>query len=246
MSDPYGQNPPGQNPYGQPQQPAQPQPYGGAGGYGPPPGGGTPGGFGSQPPKTDGVSVASFVLSLLCCTGLIGLILGFVGLSRTKGGQRKGRGFAIAGVVLGIGSVLAGIGAAVFLVFFAQSVVTPDNAEAGQCVNVTTEDDSVFLRKKDCADEHDGEIVHVGEAREIEDAATEIAVDMPESLSSITSDAEAQEAICSHLVGDAASDFPDDLEWVLAFNEADRDDPDDDAPFLCYVESSSKLDEPLL
>ena len=242
MSDPYGQNSGGSNPYGQ-------NPYGG--GTPPPPPGGGYGAYGApdgsnQPPKTDGVSIASFVLSLLCCTGLIGLILGFVGLKRTKNGQRKGRGFAIAGVAIGIVAVLATIAGGAILIFFVNSVVTPDNAEAGQCVNVTEEDDSVFLRKKDCADSHDGEIVYVGESREIDEAARDLAFTMPDSLNSLTSDAEAQKAICSHLVGSDAEDFPDDLEWTVAFNESDRDDPDDGDPFLCYVESDDKLDESLL
>lgn len=225
MSDPYGQNP-----YGQPQQPAQPQPYGGGGGYGPPPGGGTPGGFGSQPPKTDGVSVASFILSLLCCTGLIGLILGFVGLSRTKGGQRKGRGFAIAGVVLGIGSVLLGIGAAIFFVFLANTVVTPDNAEVGQCVNVETEDDTVFLYKKDCSDSHDAEIVAVVDVTE------ENRDDIGASMAGfcITAIAEDDQ--------DAVTPYLDDLDAVIE----DPNNVDVGDTLVCYVEPGEKLDDPIL
>lgn len=225
MSDPYGQNP-----YGQPQQPPQPHPYGGGGGYGPPPGGGTPGGFGSQPPKTDGVSVASFVLSLLCCTGLIGLILGFVGLSRTKGGQRKGRGFAIAGVVLGIGSVLVGIGAGIFFVFLANTVVTPDNAEVGECVNVETEDDSVYLYKKDCSDSHDAEIVAVV------DVTDENRDDIGESMAGfcITAIAEGdQEAVTPYL---------SDLDAVIE----DPNNVDVGDTLVCYVEPGEKLDAPIL
>jgi hypothetical protein len=65
--------------------------------------------------KTDGVSVASFLAAILGIVGLfatgwlflIGMIaaivLGFIGLSRVRhsNGQLKGRGWAIAGVVLG-------------------------------------------------------------------------------------------------------------------------------------------------
>ena len=72
MSNPYGNNPYGQQPPS--------NPYG-------PPGGGS--GF-NQPAKTDGVSIASLVTSLVCCAP-VGLVLGFVGLKRTKGGQRTGR-----------------------------------------------------------------------------------------------------------------------------------------------------------
>ncbi len=229
MSDPFGSNPyGGQNP------PPPPNPYGAGGGYGAPQGGYT-GGSDPLPPKTDGVSVASLVLSLLCCTGLIGLILGFVGLSRTKNGQRKGRGFAIAGIVIGAAAVILVAGGGIFLTVLFKSVVTPENAEVGQCVNVTTEDDSIFLREKDCSDEHDGEVVYVGKWR-----------DVSAPPAGVTSDEEAQKAVCTALVGDKAASFPEDLTWTVAFMEDDRDDPAPSAPFICYVESDTKLDEPLL
>ena len=168
MSDPYGSpsgsNPYGQNPYGQ--QPPAPQPYGGGGSYGgggPQGYGGGGGGFGGQPPKTDGVSIASFVLSLLCCTGLIGLILGFVGLSRTKNGQRKGRGFAIAGIVLGILSVLLAIGGVVIV---ATGVLGEriNDLKDGQCLTGNGLDKSADegvsgIHVVDCTDEHDAQVI---------------------------------------------------------------------------------------
>ncbi|WP_158296505.1 DUF4190 domain-containing protein, partial [Nocardioides albidus] len=167
MSDPYGQNPPGQSPYGQsqppnpygPPTPPPPYPGGSGGGYGAP--GAFPGGSDPMPPRTDGISIAALVTSLLCCLAPVGVVLGFVGLSRTKGGQRKGRGFAIAGIIIGllmsIGSAVAG--AALFL--FADSVVTPGNAEVGQCVDVDEDDGTVLLRKKKCTEKHDAEIVGI-------------------------------------------------------------------------------------
>lgn len=265
MSDPYGNNAGGQSPYGQ-----NPNPYGGSesgGSYPPPPpgggysgggypgggsaGGGHPGGGsypagGFQPaPSTDGVSIAALVTSFLCCLAPIGVILGFIGLGRTKDGQRKGRGLAIAAIPIGIVMTLAiGVGVT-FIVIFAKSIVTPDNAEAGQCINVSLEDDdTVFLRKKDCADDHDGEIVYVGKSKEGKEAAA--AAGMDGSLSGVTSDEDAQKVICSRLVGDQADGFPDDLEWHIAFDEDDRDNPGDNDPFLCYVTSDSKLDKSLL
>ncbi len=51
MSNPYGNDPYGQQP---------PNPYGGA-----------PGGGFNEPAKTDGVSIASLVLSLLCCAPVV-------------------------------------------------------------------------------------------------------------------------------------------------------------------------------
>ena len=152
MSNPYGGNPYGnpgdQNPYGGP-------PYGGGT---PPPAYGAP-----QPAGTDGVSIASFVLSLLCC-GPIGLILGFVGLSRTKNGQRKGRGFAIAGIIIGILGIIGGVVAGVVIALAAKDVVSINDLETGQCINAdglkASESGSVgLITKVDCTDSHDGEVI---------------------------------------------------------------------------------------
>ncbi|WP_435769816.1 DUF4190 domain-containing protein [Nocardioides sp. SYSU DS0651] len=223
MSDPYGNNPYGQN---------QPGSYGG-GAYGAPHGGST------EPPKTDGISVASLVLGLLCCTAPIGLILGFVGLSRTKGGKRKGRGLAIAGTVIGALATIALVVGGILGANFIRSFVTPENAEVGQCVDIDEDGDTIALRKKDCSEEHDGEIVYVGEAGEVEEAAGELALSMPEEIGAITTDQQAVDAICRHLVGEQAADFPEGLTWGVALEEEDAEDPADDAPFLCYVEGDN-------
>lgn len=223
MSNPYGGNP-----YGNP---GDQNPYGGSGGqppYGPPqPGYGAP----QEPVKTDGVSIASFVLSLLCCTGLIGLILGFVGLSRTKNGQRKGRGFAIAGVVLGAIGVLAGIGFGIFIAFFASQVVSPGDAEVGQCVNLENDKDSntVLMTKATCTDDHDAEIV--GTATVTEDNKAEIEDSMAQYCAqAIDSDDFAK-----------LSDHINDINAVI-------EDPNDVSVgdhLVCYVEADG-LSDPLL
>ncbi len=99
--------------------------------YGPPPGAGVygggagssypttpyPPGYGPGPyapayppaPGTDGVSIAALVTGILGM-GVVPLVLGIVGLNRTKKTGRSGRGFAIAGVVLGSVSIVAWIG----------------------------------------------------------------------------------------------------------------------------------------
>lgn len=160
MSDPYGNNPYGQ-PYGQPN---RPNPYGGggAGAYGAPQGGG----FQGQPPKTDGVSVASFVLSLLCCTGLVGLILGFVGLSRTKGGKRKGRGFAIAGIVLGLLGTIALVVTIILAATGGLKSLLPtavNDLKDGQCITADglAEDDGAVtdIKVVGCDERHDGQVI---------------------------------------------------------------------------------------
>ena len=89
----------------------------------PPPAPSGPGGF--QPPagyqpytgqsmqnnSNSRMAIASLVLSLVgiipCfwgfqIPGLLGVIFGFVGLSQTKNNARRGRGMAIAGLVIGI------------------------------------------------------------------------------------------------------------------------------------------------
>lgn len=215
MSNPYG--PYGNDPYGQ-QPPANP--------YGPPAGGS---GF-NEPVKTDGVSVASLVLSLLCCTGLIGMILGFVGLSRTKGGQRKGRGFAIAGIVLGLLATIGGIVAGVVIFVFAESVVTPENAEVGQCVNVDEEDDTVFLREAECNEEHDAEIVGVAEVTD--ENLERVETEMTDYCAEIISDEDAAK-----------------LAEYLADIKAVTQDPNDvevGDDLVCYVDPAEKLDEQIL
>jgi hypothetical protein len=75
-----------------------------------PPGMPGPGGY-SLPPttKTSGAAVASLVCGLIMCvpfvTGLVAIITGIVGISTTSNPAVKGRGMAIAGLVLGLLSV---------------------------------------------------------------------------------------------------------------------------------------------
>lgn len=71
-----------------------------------PPGSYTSGPYEGRPPR-DGVSIAGFV------TGLLGLVLVAVGLSiaglaRTAHGRRRGRGFAVAGLLLSVAWVAVG------------------------------------------------------------------------------------------------------------------------------------------
>lgn len=246
VSDPYGNNPSGQSPYGQ-NVPGH-NPYGGndgGGSYPPPPPGGGGGGYsggnyggnyggdGFQPaPSTDGISIAALVLSFLCCLAPIGVILGFVGLGRTKNGQRKGRGLAVAAIPIGIVMTIAvGVGVT-FIVIFAKSVVTPDNAEAGQCVNISTEDGDVLMREKDCSEDHDGEIVAVTEIDDdnIDEARDDIS------------------KICPQLVDPADAAKLRSHQPELDF-KAVTDDPEDvevGDHLVCYVQSDKKLDESLL
>lgn len=60
-----------------------------------------------ETPRTDGVAVAGFVLSLLLWP--LGLVLSLVGLGRTKDGRAKGHGLAVAGVVISLVSAVLAV-----------------------------------------------------------------------------------------------------------------------------------------
>lgn len=79
----------------------------------PPPGYSAYGGPAQVPQKTNGLSVASLVLSLVgvipCfwgfqVPGLLGVIFGFIGRSQVKrsNGAQKGGGLALAGLIVGL------------------------------------------------------------------------------------------------------------------------------------------------
>ena len=116
---PYGQPGYGQPPYGQPGygQPGYGQPpYGqpGYGGYQPVP-------LVPPPPKTNGMAIASLVLSLvglvpcfwfLPVPALLGVIFGHVAMSQLKkaGPAAKGKGLAVAGLIIGYVLLVGGLG----------------------------------------------------------------------------------------------------------------------------------------
>ncbi|MEU3666555.1 MULTISPECIES: DUF4190 domain-containing protein, partial [Streptomyces] len=81
--EPYPQ--PG--PYGQPGQPA---PFGAPQGWYPPP----------APQKTNALAIVAFVMSLVCALPLVPLILGIVALSQIRNRGEKGKGFAVAAIVI--------------------------------------------------------------------------------------------------------------------------------------------------
>jgi hypothetical protein len=210
----------GQSPYGQPGQPAGQgaygQPYGQGDAYGQPLDGG--------PAKTDTVSIIGFVLSLTCCLSIVGAIMGGIGLGRTKNNQRKGRWAAISALVIGILGTLAFAGIVVFGVFLANSIVTPDNAEVGTCVDVTEDADEVSFIERDCGDEHDAEVVAVDRA----DA-------YPGDL-----EADDTVSICTSVLTEEASaaldSAPADLDISLVIEDPSNVDPSD--RFICYAERS--------
>lgn len=112
-----------QNPWSVPPAPAQPPPYGAypppPGGYPPPPPGAypppPPPGYGSPYPGTyppapasqgwNGFAIAGFVLAFLC--SILGIIFSAIALNQLKTRPlQRGRGLAIAGIIIGIVSML--------------------------------------------------------------------------------------------------------------------------------------------
>jgi hypothetical protein len=210
----YGGPPPsGQNPYGA-------TPYPGAG-------------YGAQPveKKTDPVSIAAFVTGLICCAP-VGVILGIVGIVRTKNAQRKGRWAAITGLVLGVLGIVAWIGVVAGGVWIFSNTIRPDNAEVGQCVDIETDGGEVSMLKKDCTEDHDGEIVGVEEVTD--DNREEIETGMADYCRVILSEEDL-----------ATIDGNPDLELGAVIEDPDNVQNGD--TMVCYVESTSgKLDEKIL
>ncbi len=140
---------------------------GGPGGPGGPGYPGAPygqGGFSGEPVKpTDTISIVGFVLSLTCCLSFVGAILGFIGLGRTKNGQRKGRWAAISAIVLGILGTLALAGFIVALVLFASTPI--DELKTGDCITASGIDPTdsgtavTQIKVVECGVTHDGEVI---------------------------------------------------------------------------------------
>lgn len=133
-----------------------------------PPGGGYPppayqayGGANDGSASYSGIAIASFVLSLTCCLGIIAVPLGIVGIVKTGPGKARGRWMAVTGLVVGLIGIL--ITAATFIALFwvGQRVVTPDNATAGQCIAATTKNDNVTMLDTGCSMDHNGQIFAV-------------------------------------------------------------------------------------
>ena len=65
-----------------------------------------------QPQRTNGLAIAGFVTSLVCC-GPVGLVLAIMGLNQIKKDPTQGgKGLAIAGIIIG------GIGAFFLTIYF--------------------------------------------------------------------------------------------------------------------------------
>lgn len=204
------------------------QPYGAPPPYGEPdspyaPAGGRP---------TDAVSITGFVLSLLCCTSVVGMILGIVGLSRTKNGIRGGRWAAVSAIAIGAAGTLVFVGLVGFFTWFGTSTVFLSSAEPGQCVEVDELSGSdATLFKKDCDEPHEAEVVVAGEFSRAD--ADRFEPGLPE-------------AVCEELLPAAYAEAyaSGDYDLGLVF-ETDEPEPGED--FICYLERADgrDLDRPI-
>jgi Septum formation/Domain of unknown function (DUF4190) len=115
---PQGGYPPPQPPYHQQYQPPYPPPT-----------------YGQQPPQpqtTSGFAVASLALGILGGV-LFSVIFGIIALGRTKPGGQRGRGMAIAGLVLsGVWTAVIAV-AIVFAILSPTHSVSVQDIKAGDC-----------------------------------------------------------------------------------------------------------------
>lgn len=261
--DPYG-GAPQSNPYGAPaadpsQQPttpppAPPNPYAAppAGGpYAPPPnpyaappaapygqGGGSPYGQPSGPTKTDGMAIGALVASVIglctCIGSVVGIVLGFIAMGRTREGRVGGRGLAISAVALGFVGVVLWIAGVIGLVaFVASQSVTPGNAKPGQCVNIDNHSDNkIAMTKADCSKEHDGQVIAVATADSDNPSSREVS------------------ALCGTAAGPAnlakLNTAPEANDLQLNWAADDPNNVSAGDKILCYVEYDNNLRRDLL
>jgi hypothetical protein len=141
--------PPPSDQQGYPQQPGQPgYPPPPPGGYPPPGAGYPPPGPGGYPPPPagyppmpeqqqgfSGLAIAGFILSFF--GGLLGFVLSLIAIFQTGKGKKRGRGLAVAGVVISV--VVAGVGIAVVVALSKSSVADPACASGTTLINTNAQ-----------------------------------------------------------------------------------------------------------
>src|SRR5438045_3497267 len=73
----------------------------------------------SQPSRTSGMAIASLISSLILCipalSGLLAIIFGIFGIKQTRNPNVRGRGLAVAGIIIGVLNMI--IGGVIFSLF---------------------------------------------------------------------------------------------------------------------------------
>ncbi|MEE6177922.1 DUF4190 domain-containing protein [Mycobacterium sp. 050134] len=114
-----------------------------------------------QPPTTSGFAVASLVFGLLGGV-LFSVIFGIIAVGRTKPGGQRGRGMAVAGLVLSAVWVAVIGGAIAVAVLSPTNTVSARNVKAGDCLaDIPTGNRVKFVNTIGCDHPHLGEIVAV-------------------------------------------------------------------------------------
>jgi hypothetical protein len=135
--------------------------------------------FEQRPPRpTDGFSVAALVAGIVG-TGPVAFVLGAIGLHRTGRGAAAGRGFAVAGIVLGglqmlfasltvawfVGVLVTGASLSSWLPvspFGATGATDIDGLHPGDCFDDGEDAGaSGTVDRTDCSTVHDGEVLEV-------------------------------------------------------------------------------------
>jgi hypothetical protein len=165
---PYPQTPHAPGPYPPPGQVPGPYGYGYGYGYGYP---GAGGWYPGPPPNqsTNGLAIASLTVSIAAfCVPLVALLLGVFGLRKIRRTGQRGRGLAIAGIV--INSVATAL-VALFVVLgvvgaFDEGDTDVQDLQVGQCFNTVGDPPENYgggghrastVNVVSCDDEHDAE-----------------------------------------------------------------------------------------
>jgi len=144
---PQAEQQPGQS-YGAPQ-----YPY-------PPPGAGYPGVPPQQATTTSGFAIASLIFGIIGGV-LFSVIFGIIALGKTKDGKQRGRGMAVAGLVLsGIWVALLVVAIVLVAVSDSGDTVKATAIKIGDCINTPSSDTEnvASLPKIPCDQPHEGEV----------------------------------------------------------------------------------------
>ncbi|MFD8415964.1 septum formation family protein [Streptomyces sp. NPDC059650] len=137
-------------PYGQPGQPGHP----GMPGPAAPPYGG-PQGWYAPPQKTNVLAVVAFVMSLVCAIPTVPLILGIVALSQIRKGGEKGKGLAVAAIVIHAATIAFYVVVMVIGLSGAMGVDPEPRRDTSGQVTTPGSSDVQDIRKGDCFNTED-------------------------------------------------------------------------------------------
>ncbi|WP_433172652.1 DUF4190 domain-containing protein [Actinoallomurus sp. CA-150999] len=183
MSYPPNSNPAPDSGFGGPAySPYPPQGSGPDSPYGPPGPGPGSGPASHRPPgsdKVNGLAIASLITGLIGCISLVGAILGVIALRQIKERGERGRGLAIAGIVLfcvwvvlsviglalnpgsGASKTTGGLGAKPTPTVTTTHDVKVQKMRVGECINDGDVSEASKVKVVPCSRPHDSEVLAV-------------------------------------------------------------------------------------